>query len=327
MAFAGNLAFLRHESSVEARDAASGTIKWNRSAGERLTGAALSVRDAVWVVTATGRLVALRPSDGGELFATDIGLRGQIIAGGDAGDQIGMAADANGLVVPLGARLAALAPGPDAPGVTDPDKIQAGTTKLIATMRVRDLAYGGKASVQGSIDQTDVDDPPHDLELQADPYPYGVWEPVARLRTTTYHQSFTLKHAPDRNTRYRVVDTSTAPALISKTFQAYVYPRQKIRLRNVGRTSVRVTSTNVAPPWFNLNGKRAYVYRGRTRRAVFTRAGSMKLKRVAPNTYRGVRTVSAPGNRGYYFFVCTKLPTGTLGRLNGKKDPCGDRRY
>lgn len=323
VAFAGALAFLRRESSVEARDAKAGTIKWQWGPGEQLYGSALAVRDAVWVTTAAGRLVALRSGDGAELFSTQIGVANRGYIDYDTSAPRGMAADADGLIVPLEDRLVALGPGGDTPGVTDPDKIPAGTTKLRAAMRVRDLPYLSKASVTGFVQQSDVNRPSHDLELQADPYPYGVWEPVARSRS---NGEFTLRHAPDRNTRYRVVDTSTAPALISKTFQAYVYPHQKIRTRGL-RRAVRVTWTAVVPPYLDLAGRRAYIYRGRTPRAVFTRAASTKLKRVAPNTFRASGTARAPGNRGYYFFVCTKLPAGLLGRYHGRKDPCGRRRY
>ena len=159
-----------------------------------------------------------------------------------------------------------------------------------------------------------------DLELQADPYPYGVWEPVARVRS---EGSYVLKHAPDRNTRYRVVDTSTAPAKVSKTFQVYLYPDVRWSLRDGGSRAIGVVATIRAPTYLNLNRKRLVVYRSRTRRRLGLRAGSLRIRRTSPTKYRAAGRVRANVRVGAYYGICFVIPnTRLMTRLNGRRDRC-----
>jgi hypothetical protein len=290
------------------------------------------VRDAVWVTTGQGELVALRRGDGGELFRTQLITPHLTAADHEttsfAAAHSGMAADERGLLVPYVNRLVALGPGPDAPGIDDPDKIPAGTTRLTATLKPRDYEFGQKVRVTGSVSDEDGQTGGHRLELQADPYPYGVWEAVDMAVSDRY-SGYSLAHRPDRNTRYRVVDTSTAPAVESKPFQVFVYP--KIRLRLGGRSirQLKVSTSIAAPDYLRLGGKRLYVYRLRTRRGVGVRIGSIRIRRVRGTSYRARGTVRVPrARRSDYFYVCFKLPdTRQLTRLNGRKDGCGRSRF
>lgn len=334
IALAGELAFLRKPGSVEARNVSSGTIQWSWPAGESsLSGSALAVRDAVWVVGGKGDVVALRRADGAEVFRT-------AIAGTAPGDSSsssssssggrvhqGMAADAEGLLVPAGDRLAALGPGDDAPGVLDADKAPGGATTMTTQVRPRDVLFGSKVVVSGRVQRSGPSDVFDDVELQADPYPYGVWERVTGA--TTSDGDFQFSHRPDRNTRYRVVNTSTAPAVISKTFQVYAYPRFSLRLGYRGRGRTYFSTTIDAPDYMNLSKQRMYVYGLRTRRSVGVRIGSIPIKRVKGTRYRARRTLRTPtGPSGNYFLVCIKIKdTRQLTRLNGRKWGCGRSRF
>jgi hypothetical protein len=332
IALAGELAFLRNPGAVQARNQASGVVAWTASPATQLRGSALAVRDAVWTTTGSGELVALRRSDGGELFRTVL-LSHQLTASDHESDaspaHSGMAADANGLVVPYVNRLVALGPGADTPGIDEPDKIPAGQTQLSAAMKPRDFAFGSKVKVTGRLTTSGEQAQGHQLELQADGYPYdGVWEAVDRA-TSRQGYDYSLDHRPDRNTRYRVVDTSTAPTVVSKTLQAWVYPRFTWRLGYRGRGRLYVAAAIGAPDYLALNGKRLYVYRSRTRRGRATRIGSIKIKRTSGTNYRAARTIRVPSHRPNtdYFFACFKLSdTRALTRLNGRAHTCGRSR-
>jgi outer membrane protein assembly factor BamB len=334
IALAGEHAYLRKPAAIEARNVSSGTIQWSWPAGSgSLAGSALAVRDAVWTLTGGGEVVALRRADGAELFRTAIGGTPSSDSSSSSSSRSvrihdGMAADAEGLIVPSGGRLAALGPGGDAPGVLDADKQPGGATSMTVQVRPRDVPFGGKAVVSGEVRRSGSSSSVNDqLELQADPYPYGVWERVAGA--TARSGSFQLSHRPDRNTRYRVVNTSTAPAVISKTFQVYAYPRFRLRLGYRGRTRTYFDAAIDAPPYLNLSKQRMYVYGLRSRRSVGVRIGSIPLKKTGANRYRARRTIRTPaGPNSNYFFVCIKIKdTRQLTRLNGRKWGCGRSRF
>lgn len=340
IAFAGELAFLRHEAAVEARNVSSGTIQWrwnSPGAGSSglatagLASSALAVRDAVWALTAGGDVVALRRGDGGEVFRTSIGGLGPLDSSSSSSSGVrvhnGMAADADGLIVPGAERLVALGPGDDAPGVLDPDKEPGAATTMTADVKPRDVLFTRKAVISGAVRRSGDSDVRDQLELQADPYPYGVWERVGG--GPARNGSFQFSHQPDRNTRYRVVDISTAPAVISGTFQVYAYPRFTLRLGYRGTRRIFVSSTIDAPDYLSLSKQRLYVYRLRTKRSVGTRIGSIPIKRVKGTRYRARRTVGVPSGRASdYFYICIKLrDTRQLTRLNGRKWGCGRSRF
>lgn len=337
IALAGELAFLRQASAIEARNVSSGTIKWRWDSGSAgLTSSAFAVRDAVWSLSSSGELVALRLGDGAEVFRTAIGGTGTADSGysssGSYRTHQGMAADAEGLLVPNGDRLAALGPGDDNAGVLDPDKAPGGATTMTVAVTPRDVGFGGKVKINGQVrrsssSSSSSSESGDQIELQADPYPYGVWERIATTRAR--FGSFQFSHRPDRNTRYRAVDVSTAPAVISKTFQVYAYPRFKLSLGYRGRTRTFFRATIDAPPYLNLAKQRMYVYGLRSRRAVGVRIGSIPLKRLSATRYRAQRTIRTPsGPNGNYFFVCVKIKdTRQLTRLNGRKWGCGRSRF
>ena len=333
VAFGGELAFLRHTTSIEARDVSSGTIRWRRDdLGDALSSSPLVVRDALWLQS-SGFMIALRRGDGAELFRTFVGggTGDQGIQSSTARVHNGFAADAEGLVVPSGSRLTALGPGDDAPGVSDVDKAPGGATTMTARLGPRDVVFGERVVASGEVRRStstsssaSVSD---QIELQADPYPYGVWERVggASARSGIYR----LSHRPDRNTRYRVVDVSTAPAVVSKTFQVYAYPRFSLRLGYRGRTRTYFSATIDAPDFMGLAKQRMYVYGLRSRRSVGVRLGSIPIKRVKGTRYRARRTMRTPaGPNSNYFFVCVKIKdTRQLTRLNGRRWGCGRSRF
>ena len=340
IAFGGELAFLRRETAIEARNASSGTIQWrwnSPGAGSSglptadLASSALVVRDAVWTLTAGGDVVALRRGDGGEVFRTSIGGLAPLDSSSSSSSSVrvhnGMAADADGLIVPGAERLVALGPGDDAPGVLDPDKEPGATTTMTADVKPRDVEFTRKAVISGTVRRSGDSSVQDQLELQADPYPYGVWERVGGAPVRS--GSFQFSHQPDRNTRYRVVDISTAPAVISREFQVYAYPRIRLKLGFRGARRTYFNSTIDAPDFLNLAKQRLYVYALRSRRSVGVRVGSIPIKRVKGTRYRAARTLRTPAGRASsFFFICIKLKdTRQLTRLNGRTWGCGRSRF
>jgi hypothetical protein len=196
-------------------------------------------------------------------------------------------------------------------------------------MKPRVLEFGAKAKVTERLTTSGERAQGHQLELQADAYPYdGVWEAVDRATSEQYND-YALAHRPDRNTRYRAVDTSTSPAVVSKTFQAWVYPKLRWRFGRSRVGTVRIAATIAAPDYLALNGKPLHIYRGRKRRGTYTRIGSIKIKRRKGTSYSAVGTRRVPSHRPRtdYFFVCFRIPdTNALTAAKGHADPCGRRR-
>ena len=125
------------------------------------------------------------------------------------------------------------------------------------------------------------------------------------------------------------MNTSTAPAVISKTFQVYAYPRFRMRLGYRGRTRTYFNATVDAPAFLDLSKQRMYVYGLRKRNGVGVRIGSIALKRVKGTTYRAKQTIRTPsGPTSNYFYVCVKIKdTRQLTRLNGRRWGCGRARF
>jgi hypothetical protein len=239
-----------------------------------------------------------------------------------------MAADESGLLVPTGSRITALGPGDSAPGVDDPDKQPGVATTLSATASSKSVDYPAKVSISGNVTRSNSSfDPDDNLELQASTYPYSVWSTIARQRADNGRYSFSVR--PDRNTRYRVVDIDTAPAVASKTMRVTMFLGGAPRYYYAGPRAVRISAVLRAPAWLEAHKRPMYFYLYTSRRdRTGTRIGRLKLKRTATERYRARGTLSA-GRRirnSDLFYACVPIRAWhEIGDFRSK-DRCGARR-
>jgi outer membrane protein assembly factor BamB len=334
-AFAGDLAYFRGASQVQARKVDTGTIVWTFSPGDSTSsssatmgGSLLVVRNVVYALTAEGRLIGINRSSGEELWSSNLlgSLRPSLYSSSDAGTLHGMAADNAGLVVPTGSRLTALGPGSDTPGIDDPDKQPGAQTTLTASASAKRIEYPKNVVISGEVRRGGSYVYLDDLELQASTYPFEVWTTVARDRVDSGRFSFQV--GPERNTRYRVVDTSTAPAVVSQTMGVTVFMGGNVRYYYAGSGRVRVSATLTAPPFLEVAKRGMYFYRYRSRRdRSGERIGRLKVRQAKPGRFRVRGTLRVPRLRDRDLFVaCVPIRAWREFGSFKKKDPCGRRR-
>jgi outer membrane protein assembly factor BamB len=320
-AFAGNLAFFRGEKSLQAVNLDTGAEAWRySSADEELAGSPLVAGTRVFVLTRDGELIALDRDSGREHWRgvlspiVDLGLTSLPLPPP-------MAAAGDRLIVVKENRITAFGPGPDAPGIDDPDKIPARGLTIGIEAKPADLAYGSKARIEGRASRSVS---AHQLQLQSDPHPYGEWR--AERSEFPYGESYGFDVKPDRNTRYRVVDLSTFPTVVTETVTVYPYFGGNPSFWVVGRSSIEVRGTFTAPDWLHVTRRRAYLYRSRGAQRSGTRAGSLRVRAAGRRRYRLVGAIRVPGlSRSDRFLVCVPVSRPkAFGRL--KRDPCGRRR-
>jgi outer membrane protein assembly factor BamB len=335
-AFAGDLGFFPQPTLIQARRVDTGTIAWTHDptappgfGTNGIEGSLLVVGNAVYAVTTAGSLIAVNRADGSELWSRDI--RGPLTYSYDMqklGPNHGMAADANGLVVPAWSRLTALGPGGDTPGVDDPDKTPAAQTKMTASASTKSVTYPRSVTIAGEITRSGsyssqvVDN----VELQASSYPFEVWSTVARQKAVSGRYEFKVR--PDRNTRYRVVDIDTIPATVSPTMSVTLFLGGSVRYGYAGARGLRVSSTVVAPPWLEVQKRRLYVYLYTSRRdRRGDRIGGLKLKAAGTDRWRARGTLRTRRLRDTdLFYACVPIRAWRdVGRLRSK-DRCGARR-
>lgn len=336
-AFAGNLAYFRGESQVQARRIDTGTIAWTYSppggtySSPTLAGSLLFVNGVVYTVTGDQQLIGLDAATGATRGKWGLaGLAASSSSGSSSYyDQLhGMAADSTGLVVPTGSRVVALGPGGDAPHVDDVDKHPASGTKMSAHLRRKYVYYPGNAHISGAVSHTgtgtyDLNDR---LELQASTYPYEVWRTVDSTEVDQGNYSFSNR--PDRNTRYRVVDIDTAPAVVSKVMRVTLFIGGGSRYVQAGRNRIRATTRVKAPPWLKVDKGPLFYYRLRSRKARWAyRVARAKLHRTGAGRYRARATFRAPHlRRTDLFYACTHVRAWhEIGRFK-HKDTCGRKR-
>ncbi|MDQ3936774.1 MAG: PQQ-like beta-propeller repeat protein [Actinomycetota bacterium] len=325
-AFAGNLGFYRGDLPLIAVNLDTGGEAWRYTSEpggsrEELAGIPLVVEKSVFVLTRDGELIAVDRDSGRERWR---GALSPIVDHGMTSLPLPppMAAAGDRLIVTYRDRLTAFGPGPDAPGIDEPDKIPAGGLRYELRAEPEDLPYLSKARIavraNGSLSGA------HEIELQADPYPYGEWRAVKRARPSFDDHTFEVK--PDRNTRYRVVDRSTYPTIESEAVTVYPFYGGSPAFWLVGRSSMQVRGTVTAPSWLRVTRRRAYLYRARARNKPGTRIGSLRVRRVGKERYRLVGTVRVPAlRRRDLFFVCIPIAKPkAFGRL--PHDHCGRRR-
>jgi hypothetical protein len=235
-----------------------------------------------------------------------------------------MAADGAGLIVPTGSRLTALGPGRSTPGVENADKHPGRSTRMTAYVSRRWFTYGQHVQVTGSVSRNDGSQVSDRLELQAATYPYRVWRTVRS--TYARYGGYSLGAAPDRNTRYRVVDTDTYPGVRSAALQVRLQFGFDFRSRYAGGSRVAFDVRIVAPPFFALDKGPLYYYSLRNRRSRGDRIGHLPLKRTGKGRYRSRGTLKVPNLKKVgWFLVCVKLERWHDIYDFRRKPPCGGK--
>src|SRR4051794_5752009 len=132
---------------------------------------------------------------------------------------------------------------------------------LTATAAHRELPYGQKTAIVGSLRDADKPQPGQPVELQSDPYPFGAFEHEA-FGMTGENGSYSFTVAPDRNTRYRVAATG-APADLRVLVDEVV----RVRATPLPLGRVRVSVRSRHPGDLRWGARRAYwfVAQGRDR--------------------------------------------------------------
>jgi outer membrane protein assembly factor BamB len=340
LAFAGDFGYFRGTTQIQARRVDTGTIAWTYTPSKEanglspsMGGSVLVVRGVLYGLTGGGRLVGLERTTGAELWSAELGepVRGTSSSysgsSSDVGSFHGMAADESGLLVPTGARITALGPGDSAPGVDDPDKELGVATRLTAAASSKSVDYPAKVTISGEVSRSNSSYSANDnLELQAATYPYSVWSTIARQRADSGRFSFGVR--PERNTRYRVVDIDTAPAVISKTMRVTMFMGGAPRYYYAGPSAVRVSASLRAPAWLEVHKRPMYFYLYTSRRdRTGTRIGRLKVKRTGTGRYRARGRVNA-GRRirnSDLFYACVPVRAWHEVGDFRSKDRCGAR--
>ncbi len=135
----------------------------------------------------------------------------------------------------------------------------AAAATLTAAATPAELTYGATVTIAGSVAESQAPLAEQPLELEADPYPYRGYRPIAR-RLSASDGSFSFAGLrPTRNTRMRVLTSAATPAA-SPALQIVVDPFVAIASASLGpgrdRLSVRVghapdlDSPTVAAWWY-----------------------------------------------------------------------------
>ncbi len=116
-----------------------------------------------------------------------------------------------------------------------------GAPVLTAALAPAELAYGSTFSVSGQASEGGVPVPGAPLTLEADPYPYGGWTPVAQGTTASDGSYRIAAPAPRRNERVRVV-RALVPGSASPELSVTVDPRVALSARSLGPGRVRLSA-------------------------------------------------------------------------------------
>jgi outer membrane protein assembly factor BamB len=323
-AFAGNLAYYRGATQIQARRIDTGTIVWthDRTTGS-FGGSLLVAGGIVYALADDGTLIGLDRNTGARRWSRSLG--GALTSSDyySAGSYDGMAADSLGLVVPTGSRLTALGPGGNTKHVDAPDKFAGHRTTLTAHRGKAFLEYTRHVGIAGTVRRGGEGVSDH-LELQASTYPYRVWRTVKRK--AAYYGSYKFSVGPERNTRYRVVDVDTAPARVAGPMQVWIVLYGSVHYFDAGGSRIRVVSHVKAPGYLKLGKHPLFVYRSRTRTSTLGRVGHLPVHRTGSHSYRVRGEVSVPSRRDSDLYsVCFPIKRWhDFGRFRSK-DRCGKK--
>jgi PQQ-like domain len=315
-AFAGGTGYYVNDKELYARDSASGVVRWRHRHTEGFGTPPLVAGSHVYVVTRDGRVVALARATGRKVWQSY--LRGS--TSDTYGSWAGIAAAGDTMVVSYGGRVTAYRRGRDTPGVNDPDKPPRTGIELSATRRR--TWYRRPVVLSGRFDDSYA---ASRVEIQADPWPYGRYRRLRRVKVE--YGSFQLKVRPARNTRYRAVYNGTHPVSMSKRVRIFSDLRPSLRVAARGKRRVLVRLRISGPPSARLRRARYFVYYFRSRARTGRRIGSLKMRgsRTRVKARKVFRTPVL--RRSTLFLVCRRERRDDgFGQYFSWQKRCGRRR-
>jgi outer membrane protein assembly factor BamB len=309
------------EGGLFARSEQSGIVQWRHATDQGIATPLLVAGGYVYALDGHGKLVALAAGSGQAVWdrALQLGLPVD-----EKAKWPGMAAAGDTLVVSAMGRVTAFSPGPDTPGVDDPDKPSGAGAKLTLTASRKLTFFGGSVVLSGKLEGPNGGFSGA-IEIQADPWPYGSFEHLKTVHST--YGDFTTRVKPDRNTLYRAVHTGTNPGLQSATREVFSDFFEHFTVRGRGRRSVLVQIAVAGPPDLKLAGRLIFVYHYRRGARTAVRIGTRRLRRQGTGAHVKAVLRTPPLRPSDIFFTCLHEPRDDgFGRPAKILRRCGRRR-
>jgi hypothetical protein len=218
----------------------------------------------------------------------------------------------------VGAAAAALAlVGPAA--VADPAAQTASGGNLTFAVSADDVTLGQRVRLHGRMTRSGTGWSGMRVAVQADPYPFGGWRTLTKVRTGE-HGRFHFLHRPRRNTRYRAV-ADTSPLTATTPLTVFAELPGGVRSFTVSGERATVRVVLVVPSYARLPGRRVHVYVFHRDRPRGRHVGSVLLRRTSAHRWSGAVHFNARWvTRRHYAFMCIRERTqdgwGRLGRVD-----------
>lgn len=319
---AGDLVLLAQDRSLAAQDR-QGRIVWR--ATREAAGASslpLVVGSVAWQRVGN-QLVGYDVKTGAKVHETG-GVSDGTESYSDSYAQLG--SDGEWLVFAGTGRVVGLTNGGDTPGIDDPDLPKGQETEVTITADKRVFKpYDSAITLRADARRGGYSvAPPDELRVEQDPYPYDDrWEPIARdpngLHTVV----------PRVNTRYRAVNVTTAPQVVSAPVEVRTEFETALQLKALSRRTVLATAQADAPPGLSLARRPVYFYRLRRGQKLATRIRVVRWRATGrPQRFRAsIRLRAASLRRTDRIFFCFRNPLpNAVGKPVRGTDPCGRRR-
>jgi outer membrane protein assembly factor BamB len=321
-AIANGIGYFVGAHELFARAEESGLVQWRHAVDQSLILPPLVAGGNVYTLDSQGLLVAIAADSGLTTWKRQVQI--QRTYTDEKSRWPGMAAAGDTLVISADGRVTAFAPGPDTPGVDDPDKPSGAGARLTLKVTRKLTAFGHPVRLTGTLENENGGFSGA-IDIQADPWPYGSFE---HLRTVhSRYGTFQATVRPDRNTIYRAVHTNTFPALRSPAVRVLSDFFEHFTVRALGRRSVRIRINVAGPRDLRLAGRRIHVYHFHRRAPFSTRIGTLPLRRHGHGA-RASGVLRTPLLRRHdLFFTCIREPRDNgFGRWDKSLRRCGRRR-
>jgi hypothetical protein len=147
---------------------------------------------------------------------------------------------------------------PAAPQSTPEPTAPAASSTAAMTLKPghSDIAFGKQTRLRGTVTSGGVPAAGKPVTLEASPFPYAAYAPVAQA-TTGPKGGYSFRVKPDRNTRYRAV----AEGGTSNQRTVFVYLASKTRRKALGGGRFRDTLKVLGPLDVPYAGRRVYFYK------------------------------------------------------------------
>jgi outer membrane protein assembly factor BamB len=319
---AGDDGYYVQDHALLARSESTGVVRWRRATAEQIPLPPLLAGDYVYAVDSEGQVLALRRQDGQKVWSSHLGV-GFFGSSDSAWPGLGAAGDT--LVVSAQGRVVAYSPGPDTPGVDDPDKPPANGGAITLKPSSRYTVYRHPVVLSGTIGNRNGGIEGR-VEILSDAWPYGGFSHLRYVETDGLG-NFQLTVRPDRNTRYRAVFSGTNPGLVSRPRQVWSDYWEHFTVTGLSPRRVRVRIQLAGPPDLRLGGRRIYVYFFRRHARSALRIGALRLRRHGRSARVAAVLRTPPPRRSDLFYTCLKeRKDDGFGRFDPRLRTCGRRR-